>query len=205
MRWMLMMIAVLAAGPAWALDVTELTKEDVHGALYFAGALEYPEVAGLSNRAAQIRRVARDMGWKSSRLKAAVQRYESVEGDVKKLGEAKIREGFQGTRLAGRVVDVELDLSEPEHVVAYVRFRGTNSKEVIKDGSTVAYVVNRQAPFVSTLSLAAIHPRAPENAEPVWASKIGHSSMARVQQNRIETFADRLYGRMFEVVKQTPF
>jgi len=191
---------------AQALEVSELRKDDVQGFGYFQNALSFEEVKKLPNRTAQIRRVARDMGWKSTRLQTAIERYESIGGDVMELAAEAAKEALEQSRVKGRVVSVEIDDSNESHVVAYVRWRGTSSKEVIKDASSIAHAINEATPFVSTVSLAAIHPKAPETTKrTVWQGKVGDVAMARIQPNRIEDYADRLYKRMFEDVKELPF
>lgn len=191
---------------AQALEVSELQKDDIQGFGYFKNALSYDEVQKLPSRTAQIRRVARDMGWKSTRLQSAIERYESIEGDVMALAANAAKEALEKSRVKGRVVSVEFDDSNESHVVAYVRWRGTSSKEVIKDASSIAHAVNEATPFVSTVSLAAIHPKAKETTKRnVWEGKVGDVAMARIQPNRIEDYADRLYKRMFEDVKELPF
>ena len=58
-------------------------------------------------------------------------------------------------------------------------------------------------PLVSTLSLAAIHPKAKEDSKtPVWSAKIGTEAAARISESRIDSYADRMYARLFEDVKK---
>ncbi|MEM1025574.1 MAG: hypothetical protein AAGD10_16030 [Myxococcota bacterium] len=191
---------------AQALEVSELQKEDIQGFGYFRNALSFDEVQQLPSRTAQIRRVARDMGWKSTRLQSAIERYESIEGDVMALAAEAAKQALEASRVKGRVVSVEFDDSNESHVVAYIRWRGTSSKEVIKDASSIAHAINEATPFVSTVSLAAIHPKAKETSKRnVWEGKVGDVAMARIQPDRIEDYADRLYKRMFEDVKELPF
>jgi len=199
-------LALVLASPAWATEASDITKDDFYGYHYFKNALDYDQVAKLESRKAQYRVVARDMKWSSDKLASAVEKYESVEGDVLELAKAGIEAALAESRIKGRGISVEFDASSEKHVVAYVRWRGTASKDVIKDASAVAHAVSKAAPFVSTLSLAAIHPKAPDSSKRnVFEGKIGDLAMSRIQENRIEGYADRLYGRMFEDVKQLPF
>ncbi|HJL40036.1 MAG TPA: hypothetical protein RMG48_01920 [Myxococcales bacterium LLY-WYZ-16_1] len=200
-----LLFTVGALRTAAAAELTEITVEDFHGAAYFENALEYPEVAKLPNRRARIRRVARDMGWPPARLAAAVDKVGSLGSDPVELAQKAIEEGFKGTMLEGRILQVLINADEPKHVIAYIRWRGSHKVDVVKEASTVAHVVHKQAPFISTASIAAIHPKAPANTkQTVWSAKIGHSSMARIQPSRIETYADRLYARLFENVDDKP-
>jgi hypothetical protein len=106
----------------------------------------------------------------------------------------------------GRVLDVVLNADEPKHVVLYLRFRGSTAKDAVKDASAIAAAVATSAPLVTTLSLAAIHPKAaPTSTDPVWSAKIGRESMSRIQPARIEDYAERLYRKLFEGVTERPF
>jgi hypothetical protein len=191
---------LLAATTARAATVRDLTTDDYYGYGYFQNALEYDEVAKLESRARQIRVVARDMGWKPAQLAAAIEKVESVGEAPLDAAKDAIQSEFEKSRVKGRVFDLSLDDSSPKLVVAYVRLKGTTSRDVIKDASAVAHAVHESAPFVSTVSMCIIHPKWPETTDKcVWSAKIGHEPMARIQPNRIETYADRLYKNMFEV------
>lgn len=199
-------IAVTAsAPPAWATEVSEITQEDFLGAYYFKNALEHPEVAKIEDRTRQIYRVARDLGWKSAKLQAAVDKVDALEGDLVELAQKAIMDGFRGTRLEGQVLDVLINAQEPKHAVVYIRWRGSHSRDIIKEAATIGHVVHQKAPFISTASIAVIHPKAPGEVKDerytMWSAKLGHSSMSRINPDRIEDYADRLYKSMFENVK----
>lgn len=191
---------------AFAATVEELTPEDFYGASYFKTALKHPEVSSIKSKSKQIAVVARDMGWNRKKLKSAIDKVTSLEGDPVSLAKNALEEAFRASRVQGRVLDVLVNDSEPKHVVCYVKWRGSKGKEAVKEASTIAHLVAEHAPFVSTLSLAAIHPSAPESStDSVWEAKIGRTSMTRISERRIDNYADRLYGRMFEEVKAKPF
>jgi len=133
---------MLTAGPAWGATVKDLTAEDYYGYGYFQNALAYPEVAKLDTRARQIRVVAKDMGWSSAKLTAAIEKVESLGEAPLEQAEAAIKGSFGDSRVRGRVFDLSLDDDEPKLVVAYVRLKGTTSRDVIKDASAVAHAVH---------------------------------------------------------------
>jgi hypothetical protein len=198
--------SVLATVPASAAEVSEISAEDYHGAIYFQQALEHPAVQAKKTRKAQVEAVARDLKWPAKKLQAAVDEVEALGGDALELAKKALERGFEGTRVKGRVLDLNFDASKSDHVVLYLRFRGSNAKDALKDASTIAAVVSKEAPLVTTLSLAGIHPRAEASStDPVWSAKIGRESMSRVQLNRIEDYADRLYKNLFEGVTEKPF
>jgi hypothetical protein len=199
-------LTFLFAGAASAAEIGEISADDYYGAKYFETALEHPKIAKQKSRARQIKMVARDIGWNKKKLTKAIDKVDSLAGNATDLAKKAIESGFKGTRVDGRVLDVLINDEEPKHVVVYIRFQGTKSAEVVKDASQIAAVVAKKAPLISTLSISAIHPKAPKTStKSVWSAKISATSMSRIQEKRIEDYADRLYGRMFEEVKSLPF
>ena len=154
----------------------------------------------------RLARIARSIKMKPSAVMAAVEKVDGLIGDPGKLAVDSIKSGFKGTRVAGRVLDVLINATEPKHVVAYVRFRGTKATEVIKDASMIAHVVANKAPLVSTLSLSAIHPKAAATSKKsVWAAKVSIDRAGNIDPKRIDDYAERLYKRLFEIVETRPF
>ncbi len=194
------------AAPVSAAEIGEISTDDYYGAYYFKNALEHPQISKIKSRKKQIKKVARDMKWKSKKLRAAIDKLDSLSGDPVELAKAAITEGFAASRVKGRILDVLVNAEEPKHVVVYVRWQATKRKEVVKDASAIANVIANKAPFISTLSISAIHPKAKKTSKKsVWSGKIGRASMERIDKNRIEDYADRLYKRMFEGVEEKPF
>jgi hypothetical protein len=203
---MAFVLAAALPGSASATDVSEISVEEYYAAAYFKQALEHPQVAKQKTRSKQIAAVARDLHWQPKKLTKAIDKVESLEGDPIELATSAIKSGIGGTRVDGRVLDVLINAEEPKHVVVYIRFQGSSAKEVVKDASTIASVVASKAPFVSTLSLSAIHPKAAkDNRTSVWSAKIGRPAMTRIQDSRIDDYADRLYKGLFEGVEERPF
>lgn len=205
MKVLLCTVALATAAPAVAAaeGLSEITREDFHGALYYKNALEHPTVAKLPSEERKLRAVARDMGWPMARLKSAVDKVAALGEDPVQVAQDAIMKGFEGTRLEGQVLQVLINADNPDHAVAYVRWRGSHKVDVVKEAATIAHVVHKQAPFIATASIAAIHPKSPPDSKmTVWSAKIGDSQMARIQPSRIEDYADRLYARMFENVQE---
>ena len=199
-------VAISAAGEAQAAEISQISAEDFFGAVYFKNALDHPQIAKQKNRKRQIRMVARDIRWKPRRLTAALEKMESLEGDPVALAKQAVLTALDNTRVKGRVLDVLINADEPKHVVMYIRWRGSRRKDAVKEASTIAATVGATTPLVSTLSLAAIHPKAqPTSTRAVWQGKIASSAMGNIRASRIEDYADRLYARLFEDVKALPF
>lgn len=198
--------AFSVAGVARAAEISEISADEYYGATYFKNALEHPQIAKQKSRSRQIRMVARDIRWKSRRLTNAVDKLDSLEGDPIELAKKAVLTALDKTRVKGRILDVLINAQEPKHVVMYIRWRGSRGKDAVKEASTIALTVGKATPLVSTLSLAAIHPKAPPTStRAVWQAKIASSAMGNIRESRIEDYADRLYARLFEDVKSLPF
>jgi hypothetical protein len=201
-------LSILAMPAAFASELSEVSQADFYQAAYFKGALENPKISRL-NHDQQISTIARDLKVKPKNLQAAIQKIEALCGDpddIGKVASTALLHGADKTRVKGRILDVLINTEEPKHVVAYVRFQTSSSKEVVKEASTIANLIATEAPFVSTLSIAAIHPKADkESKDAVWSAKISADSMKKIQKQRIDDYADRLYKGLFEGVEEKAF
>ena len=196
----------LVAQPTYATEISEITAKEYYAAKYYADALEDKRIQKIKSDAKKMKKIARSIKMKVSELKVALEKVDGLTGKASDLAKSAIEGGFGATRVKGRVLDVLINDSEPKHVVAYVRFQAKSSREVIKDASTIANIVHTKAPLVSTLSLSAIHPKAPTTSKKsVWGAKIGSDRMQNINPKRIEDYAERMYKRLFEVVESKPF
>lgn len=198
----------LALAPATALatNLGEITAEDYYGAAYFKQAQEHPQVQKAGDKKKQVAMVAKDLKWQPKKLEAAIEKVDGLSGEPVALAKDALKSGFEASRVKGRVLDILINDQEPKHVVVYVRWQASTGKDVVKEAATIASVVAKEAPMISTLSLAAIHPKAAaDSKDPVWSAKIGSVSMGRIQANRIDDYADRLYKNLFEGVEAKPF
>lgn len=191
---------------ALASETSGISKEEYYGAAYYKQALEHPKIAKMKGDK-QISAVAKDIKMNPKKLKSAIQKIEALGGEPGDLAVEAIKAKLeQDKRLKGKVLDVLINTEEPKHVVLYVRWQGSTAKDVVKEASTIANAVSAEAPFVSTLSLAAIHPKSPKSSrDPVWSAKIGDKQMSNIQPSRIDEYADRLYTRLFEVEENQTF
>jgi hypothetical protein len=189
-------------------DVSAITADDFRAAAYFKEASEHPEISKLKSKKAQIAAVARDLKMDSKKLEKALAKVESI-GDpeeVAKKVEEIIKGAAEDSRVKGHVLDVLVNAEEPKHVVLYVRWQASNAKDVVKEASTIANLVAERTPLISTLSLAAIHPKADVSSkDAVWSGKISSQSMAKIQKARIDEYGDRLYKGLFEGVEEQKF
>lgn len=201
----LALASALVALPSFAGDVSQISTTDYYAASYYKDALEHPQIKKLKDKD-KLAAIAKDIKIKPTQLKDALAKVESLGGDPAELAVEAVKAALKDARVKGRIRDILINTEEPKHVVLYVRWQADKSQDVLKDASAIANAVAQKAPLVSTLSLAAIHPKAPaESKDPVWSGKIGHDQMARIQPNRIDEYADGLYKRLFEGVEQKPF
>ena len=193
------------AHAADAGDISGVTGEEFYFARYYQGALEHPKIQKLSE-SAKINAVAKDLHAKPGKLKEAVEKVGALGGDPAELALTAVKSAFEQTRVKGRVLDVLINADEPKHVVIYVRWQASTQPDVVKEASEIAHTVATKAPLVATLSLAAIHPKAPKDSkDAVWSAKIGRDRMASIQPKRIDDYADKLYKRLFEGVEEKTF
>jgi hypothetical protein len=199
-------LLALSAPDAFATDVSEITADEYYAAAYFKSALDHPQVRKHGSKKKQIAAVARDIKWNEKKLAKAIDKVESLDGDPIDMAKTAIEGAFGGTKVGGRVLDVLINSEEPKHVVVYIRWQGSSAKEVVKEAAIIANVVSKQAPLISTLSLSAIHPKAEKSDKTsVWSGKIGKDAMARIDEKRIDAYAERLYKGLFEGVESRPF
>ncbi len=203
-------LALLFATPAIATDITEVSKEEFHGYSYYQEALEDPRIVKQKSEKRKLKMVARSLGWKGRRgtkkLTAAIEKVGGLSGAADALAKKAIETKLAESRIKGRLLRVTIDTRASDHVVAYVRWRGSKGKEAVKEASEIASIIATQVPLISTISLGVIHPKAAENAKKlVWSAKISTDSAANINPSRINDYADRLYKRLFEEVTARPF
>lgn len=201
--------AILLPAAALAGDggsLAEITREDFYAAAYYHEALEHPAIKKITSDSKRLDAIAKDLKLRPATLQKAVQKVERLNGDPEEAIRSAILSGLETSRIKGRVLDVLINTSEPKHVVVYVRWQGTASRDAVKDASAIAHAVASEVPLVSTLSLAAIHPKAPKDSkDAVWSAKIGYEAMKTISPKRIDDYADRLYKRLFEGVEEKSF
>jgi DNA-binding phage protein len=192
--------------PALAADSPKLTKDEFYAAAYYKQAIENPTIQKIKQENGKISAIARDIKMKPDQLKKAIEKVNALGGDPTELAVSAVKSALGSGRVKGRLIDVLINAEEPKHVVLYIRWTASSAQNVIKEAAEIAYTVASEAPFVSTLSLAANHPRsAPDAKDVVWSAKIGADRMGNIQPKRIDDYADRMYKPLFEVVDNKPF
>lgn len=205
-RTVLPIALLLAPGLALAAEVKTISKEDYYAAAYYKTALEHPAIQKLKSDDGKLKAVAKDIKMAPKKLEEALAKVNALDGDPAALAADAIKSALGSGRMKGKILDVLLNTEEPKHVVAYVRWQSGSSKDVLKEASEIAHAVAAEAPLVSTLSLAAIPPKAARDSrDAVWSAKIGADRMASIQPKRIDEYAERLYARLFEIVDNKPF
>lgn len=192
---------------AFGAQISEITAEEFYAATYYHQAQEHPEIQKISSKAKRIQKVAKDIGMKPKSVEKALAKVEGLGSDPAELAKRAIETDLAKTKVQGRVKSVMINAEEPKHVVAYICWEGSASKNSLKEAAYIASSVGSGTPLVSTLSLNEVRPGADCKSGPssVWSAKIGHEGMARINPKRIDDYAEKLYRNLFEGVTEKPF
>jgi hypothetical protein len=117
---------------------------------------------------------------------------------VARLFEESARKALAATPLNERVLSLSLDVDDPTHVVAYVCWKADQEKRLEEEAAWVAWAVRAGAPIVRTLSTRAVDPKDGETAR--FEGKISAEQMSKIQKDRIDSFADARYLKLFDGV-----
>lgn len=186
----------LTSAPAAAADA--MTPEDFRVYCGYLEARQDPAIAklGASARDAKIAKLAKV---KPTTLKQVVKRGESW-GDsceaITKEAEQKIQQGLQDTRLKGRVEFVEITGEQWDQMVVRIRWKGEEDRFVEEEAATAALLTYELFPMVHTMACAAYNPH--NKDESLFEGIISNTRMANIQKDRIETFADTRYIKLFD-------
>jgi hypothetical protein len=107
--------------------------------------------------------------------------------------------------LSGRVVVFDIDYSDPSHVIAYVTWMGIDKKKLVEEASLVAAIVAKEAPFVTTIAIRGVDPKAKDKTADtaMWfEAKISRDKADRIEKTKIVDYAETRYIRLFDGVKQ---
>jgi hypothetical protein len=106
---------------------------------------------------------------------------------------------FSDSRVEGKILQIDFDSSNKEHIIMYIKWMPDKERDVIIDASTIAMIVSQNFPDVSTLSLCAVSNAAtPTNALIInWHGVIDREAMLRINGQRIKDYAKKLYKPLF--------
>jgi len=115
---------------------------------------------------------------------------------IVKGAEKTITDALQETRVKGRVEFVEVTAPDWDKVVVRVRWKGEEDRFLEEEAATVANTVYKTFPMVKELGVAAFDPTNPESS---WFEGIiGSLRLPNIEKDRIDSFADTRYIRLFD-------
>jgi hypothetical protein len=185
----------LLASQAGAAGIS-LTRDEFRMYRYYANAMEHPEVKAMKPEKRKPA-IAKDGRFKLAELEAAIAKGEA-EADLKGRCEAAVRGALGAGLLAGRVGQVEADLSSPQAVL-YVQWFNEDLSQVEEEASFAAAEAVRACPVASTLSVWAQAKGQPSAR--VFQGLVSAERAERFKVADVADFADTRYLRSFEDVK----
>ncbi|MFH1807326.1 MAG: hypothetical protein ABIJ09_01175 [Pseudomonadota bacterium] len=115
---------------------------------------------------------------------------------ITKQVEKDILQALQDTRLKSRVEFVEVSGEQWDQMVVRIRWKGDEDRYLEEEAATAALVTLERFPMVHTMACAAYNPHKPD--ESLFEGIISNSRMGNIQKDRIETFADTRYIKLFD-------
>lgn len=203
---MLAVPCVLAAAATPAYAAVDLEQEDFRIFCGYLDALEDPAVQKLQagKREAKIAKMAK---LKPAKLREHVARAEKVGATCDELGK-KVEADAKSVldrALPGRIGLFVLDYSDPSHVVAAVTWKGIDKKKLVEEAALIARLLAEEAKITKTIAIRGVDPRAVDMKadEATWfEAKISRMRAERIDKDKIPTYAQSRYLRLFDGVVQ---
>lgn len=197
--------AAMLLGAGGAEAAIDLSADDYRVFCGYQDAVADPDIAKLKPKKRD-RKIAKMAKMKVKALKAAVAKGEAVGGTCAEIGKKVEAEAAAALKKAlGDKIDFfELDLSDPSHVVASVRWKvGVRKKDIWQEAALVAYELAQTSPIVTTIAIRGVDPKAKDTTADaaVWLeAKISYDRAGRISKSSLK-YAERRYKRLFDGVK----
>lgn len=197
--WCMVIVAVVAflAGPASA-DDGQVTAEEYALYMDWVDGRQDPRLEKFSEDV-KLKKIARSLRVKSSRLKAAITKVTPLADTLSKRAEKSLRQNLDATPLKERVIKVIVDTTQG-HVVAYVNWRCGDPRDRDKEAAYAGWAIGQGSKVVKTGGVWCVN----EIDTKLFSAKIARSAAARINKAAIERFATGRYIRLFEEVKRGP-
>ncbi len=184
---------------------SNLSADDYRVFCGYEDALKDPKIAKLS-ASKQWLKVAKMAKMKKSALQTAVKNAQAVGDSCAAIGKKMSAQYEQAIKkvLPGRVQWAQLDVSDPAHIVAGVRWVGGDKKKLVEEATLLAVKMHETAQFSKTLALRAVVPGEKAGSENprIWYEATMASERAKnIDPKRIKDFANSRYSRLFDGVK----
>lgn len=187
---------VLLPVAAFASQPIEMTQHEFKMYRHWQKAMQDPQVEKIKP-AKRNAAIARDAHFKLKDMEEAIAKGDAA-GDLKAACTENLKEALAQGPVAGRVGKIDVDLSEP-HGIAYVEWQNENVTQLEEEASFVAATTAKQCPVISTITVWAQDKANPKSR--VFQALISRDAAARIKTERAKDFADTMYIRLFEQVK----
>lgn len=196
MRRVLLSSLAVVSLSARAATPIELTEDEFKMRQHYEIALADAQVQAMKPEA-RLPAIARDAGWKPKDLQQALKRFEAA-GDFKGACEANLKEAFAQGELAGRLSQVQVDVSGAAAVVR-LEWLNEEPRNLMVEASFGAAKAALACPLISTVTVAANDKASPRQR--LFSALISAASARRINVEKVKDFADGRYARLFEKVK----
>jgi hypothetical protein len=149
--------------------------------------------------AVKLKKIARSLNVEPKELEAIIGRVGPVAGTLKAETEKAVKAALDETPIKARISSVEVNIATG-HVVAYVKWKCGDQRDVDEEAAWVAWAVNQGGGVVRTAGVWCVN----EIDTKLFSAKIGRASFERIRKEAIERFASSRYIRLFEEVKRGP-
>jgi hypothetical protein len=145
------------------------------------------------------KKIAKTLGVTVEELEAAVAKVKVVESTLGSSTAQAVRSSIGQTPMASRLLDVEIN-TETRHVVAYVKWRCPDKRDIDLEAAYVAWAVGASNPLVNVLGLWCVN----EIDTKLFSAQIGRESFTKIRKSSIPRFAASRYIRFFQKIKRGP-
>lgn len=191
-------VALLASGVGSGAKASSVTPRDYELYMDWKDGREDPRLEKYSD-AIKLKKIAKSLNVRPKDLEAIIGRVGPVAGTLKAKTEKAIKAALDETPIKARISSVEVNTATG-HVVAYVKWRCGDQRDVDKEAAWVAWAVNEGGGVVTTAGVWCVN----EIDTKLFSAKIGRASFERIRKEAIERFASSRYIRLFEEVKRGP-
>ena len=145
------------------------------------------------------KKIAKNLGVTIEELEAAVAKVKAVESTLGSSTAAAVRDSLGQTPMVGRLLEVEIN-TETRHVVAYVKWRCPDKRDIDLEAAYVAWAIGDSNPLVKVLGLWCVN----EIDTKLFSAQIGREAFTKIRKSSIPRFAASRYIRFFQKIKRGP-
>lgn len=195
MTRILILTAMALSGVASAAEPLDLTIDEFKMWRHWHNAMADERVKAMKPEKRNAA-IAKDAKYKLKAMEAAVAKGEAA-GDVKSKCETMLKDALAATPVKDLIRKNEVDASEP-HAVWYVEWANEKIENVEEEAAMIAAHA-KACPVLSSIQVWATDKSAPKTR--VFQALISSNAASKFNPEKVKDFADTLYLRKFEKVK----